>query len=66
MLKMNLPEPQRNRNATTNYVNLIMTSTVVKSQTGPSQNLEISLLASSTILLFKNTQNLNIQTNTDS
>ena len=27
--KINLQEPQRNRNATANYVNLIMTSTVL-------------------------------------
>ena len=28
-LKINLQEPQRNRNATANFVNLIMTSTVL-------------------------------------
>ena len=28
--KINLQEPQRNRNATANYVNLIMTSTVTR------------------------------------
>ena len=28
MSKINLQEPQRNRNATANFVNLIMTSTV--------------------------------------
>ena len=28
MLKINLQEPQRNRNATANFVNLIRTSTV--------------------------------------